>query len=35
MGQGYERVWSGGRVKEGVYFGIPAQISLGRNVLMR
>ena len=28
-GQGYQRVWSGGGEKEGVYFWVPAQTSLG------
>ena len=32
--EGYERVWSGGEEKEGVYFGVLAQTSLGRNVLL-
>ena len=34
MGQGYDRVWSSGGEKGETYFGIPAQISLGRNVLL-
>ena len=34
MGQGIQRVWSGGKEKEGVYFEVPAQISLGRDVLL-
>jgi len=34
MGQGYQRVWFGGGEKKGVYFGIPAQTSLERNVLL-
>ena len=34
MGQGYQRVWSGSEKREGVYFGVPAQTSLGRNVLL-
>ena len=34
MRQGIQRVWSGGKEKEGVYFEVPAQISLGRDVLL-
>ena len=33
-GQGIQTVWSGGGEKEGVYFGVPAQTSLGRDVLL-
>ena len=34
MGQGIQRVWTGGGEKEGVYFGVPAQTYLGRDVLL-
>ena len=34
MGQGIQRVWSGSKEKEWVYFEVPTQISLGRDVLL-
>ena len=34
MGQGYKRAWSGGGEKEGVYFWVPSQNFLRKNVLL-
>ena len=34
VGQGYESMWSGGGEKGEAYFRVPAQTSLGRNVML-
>ena len=33
-GQRFQRLWSGSGEKEGVHFGVPAQTSLGKDVLL-
>ena len=34
MGQGYVKVWFGSREKGEAYFGVLAQTSLGRNIML-